>query len=308
LSKSNTRLTFIAPCARRLGERRLGARRLGGGVAARRREAERREAGRRLAAVPEGDAVWRTARRLHEALAGRVLTRCDVRVPRFATVNLTGQTVTEALSRGKHLLIRTDAGVTVHTHLRMDGSWRVRPASERVPGNHRIRLILGNDTWQAIGYLLGIVEILPTTAEPATVGHLGPDLLGPDWDPAEAERRLRANPSRPIGEAVLDQRNLAGIGNVYKAETLFLRGVNPWRPVGEVADLTALVDLAKRLLEANKDRFGQVTTGSRRRGEATWVYGRADRPCRRCGTPVRTADQGSDSESRVTFWCPHCQT
>jgi len=272
------------------------------------REAERREAGRRLAAVPEGDVVWRTARRLHEALAGRVLTRCDVRVPRFATANLTGQTVTEAISRGKHLLIRTDAGVTVHTHLRMDGSWRVRPASERVPGNHRIRLILGNDTWQAIGYLLGIVEILPTTAEPATVGHLGPDLLGPDWDPAEAERRLRANPSRPIGEAVLDQRNLAGIGNVYKAEMLFLRGVNPWRPVGEVGDLTALVDLAKRLLEANKDRFGQVTTGSRRRGEETWVYGRAGRPCRRCGTPVRTADQGSDSESRVTFWCPHCQT
>jgi endonuclease-8 len=252
--------------------------------------------------------VWRTARRLHEALAGRVLTRCDVRVPRFATANLTGQTVTEAISRGKHLLIRTDAGVTVHTHLRMDGSWRVRPASERVPGNHRIRLILGNDTWQAIGYLLGVVEILPTAAEPSTVGHLGPDLLGPDWDPAEAERRLRAAPSRPVGEALLDQRNLAGIGNVYKAETLFLRGVNPWRPVGEVADLTALVDVAKRLLEANKDRFGQVTTGSRRRGEETWVYGRAGRPCRRCGTPVRTANQGSDPESRVTFWCPQCQT
>ena len=272
------------------------------------RAAERREAGRRLAAVPEGDVVWRTARRLHEALAGRVLTRCDVRVPRFATANLTGQTVTEAISRGKHLLIRTDAGVTVHTHLRMDGSWRVRPASERVPGNHRIRLILGNDTWQAIGYLLGIVEILPTTAEPATVGHLGPDLLGPDWDPAEAERRLRANPSRPIGEAVLDQRNLAGIGNVYKAETLFLRGVDPWRPVGEIGDLAALVGLAQRLLEANKERPGQVTTGVRRRGEETWVYGRAGRPCRRCGTPIRSADQGRDPDGRVTFWCPRCQS
>src|SRR5499433_3434338 len=265
-------------------------------------------AGRRLAGVLEGDVVWRTARRLHEALAGRVLTRCDVRVPRFATADLTGQTVTEAVSRGKHLLIRTDAGVTVHTHLRMDGSWRVRPASERVPGSHRIRLILGNDTWQAIGYLLSIVEILRTAAEPATVGHLGPDLLGPDWDPTEAERRLREKPSRPVGEALLDQRNLAGIGNVYKAELLFLCGVNPWRPVGAVADLTALVDLAKRLLEANKERFGQVTTGSRRRGEETWVYGRAGRPCRRCGTLVRSADQGSDPESRVTFWCPHCQT
>jgi endonuclease-8 len=236
--------------------------------------------------VPEGDAVWRTARRLHEALAGRVLTRCDVRVPRFAT----------AISRGKHLLIRTDAGVTVHTHLRMDGSWRVRPASERVPGNYRIRLILGNDTWQAIGYLLGIVEILPTTGEPATVGHLGPDLLGPDWDPAEAERRLRAGPSRPVGEALLDQRNLAGLGNIYCTELLFLRGLSPWRPVGAVDDLNALVDLGKRLLEANKERDGAiVTTGSTRRGEQTWVYGRAAPPRNGSATGAGTARRRSGS-------------
>jgi len=253
--------------------------------------------------------VWRTARRLDEALAGRVLTRCDVRVPRFATANLTGQTVTEAISRGKHLLIRTDAGVTVHTHLRMDGSWRVRPASERVPGNHRIRLILGNDTWQAIGYLLGIVEILPTAAESATVGHLGPDLLGPDWDPAEAERRLRAGPSRPVGEALLDQRNLAGVGNIYGTEMMFLRGVSPWRPVGAVDDLNALVDLGKRLLEANKERDGPiVTTGSTRRGEQTWVYGRAGQPCRRCGSTIERAEQGGPGEERVRYWCRHCQT
>ena len=252
--------------------------------------------------------VWLTARRLNEALSGRVLTRCDVRVPRYATADLTGQTVTEALARGKHLLIRTDRAVTVHTHLRMDGSWRVRPAGERVPGGHRIRLILANDAWQAVGYLLGIVEILPTAREHTAVGHLGPDLLGPDWDPAEAGRRLRADPARPVGEALMDQRNLAGVGNVYKAETLFLRGVSPWRPVGEVADLTALVALAQRLLEANKERFGQVTTGSRRRGEETWVYGRAGRPCRRCGTPVAAADQGPGTQERVTFWCPRCQS
>jgi endonuclease-8 len=257
--------------------------------------------------VPEGDAVWRTARRLHEALAGRVLTRCDVRVPRFATANLTGQTVTEAISRGKHLLIRTDAGVTVHTHLRMDGSWRVRPASERVPGDHRIRLILGNSTWQAVGYLLGIVEILPTAEEPATVGYLGPDLLGPDWDPAEAERRLRADPSRPVGEALLDQRNLAGIGNIFATEMLFLRGLSPWRPVGEVSDLRALVELGQRLLDANKERAGIITTGVARRGEETWVYGRAGRPCRRCGTPIRRTEQGAAGEERLRFWCPACQ-
>jgi endonuclease-8 len=251
--------------------------------------------------------VWRTARRLHEALAGRALTRSDVRVPRFATADLTGRVVTEALSRGKHLLIRTGDGITVHTHLRMEGNWRVRPAGERVPESHRIRLILANDAWQAVGYQLGVVEILPTSAEREAVGHLGPDLLGPDWDPAEAERRLRAGPARPVGEALLDQRNLAGIGNIFATEMLFLRGVSPWRPVGQVADLRALVELGQRLLDANKERSGIVTTGVARRGEEHWVYGRAGRPCRRCGTPIGRAEQGGPGEERVRFWCAACQ-
>jgi endonuclease-8 len=257
--------------------------------------------------VPEGDTVWLTARRLHEALAGRVLTRSDVRVPRYATTNLAGRTVTEVAARGKHLLIRVEGGITVHTHLRMDGSWRVRPARERIGGSHRIRLVLANDTWQAVGYQLGIVEVLPTAQEASVVGHLGPDLLGPDWDEAEAARRLRAVPARAIGEALLDQRNLAGIGNIFLTEMLFLRGISPWRPVGEVADLDALLELGRRLLEANKDRIGQVTTGVRRRGEETWVYGRAGQPCRRCGTTVRRAEQGGAGEERVRFWCPRCQ-
>jgi len=258
--------------------------------------------------VPEGDLVWLTARRLHEALAGRVLTRSDVRVPRYATTDLTGRTVTECIARGKHLLIRVEGGVTVHTHLRMDGSWRIRPARDRIAGSHRIRLVLANDTWQAVGYQLGIVEILPTAREASVVGYLGPDLLGPDWDPAEAAGRLRAAPDRAVGEALLDQRNLAGIGNLYKAEVLFLRGLDPWRPVRDVADLDALVGLAHRLMDANKERSGQVTTGVRRPGEQTWVYGRAGRPCRRCGTPIRAADQGSETSERITFWCPHCQS
>jgi endonuclease-8 len=257
--------------------------------------------------VPEGDVAWLTARRLHEALAGRVLTRSDVRVPRYAATDLTGRAVAEALARGKHLLIRVDGGVTVHTHLRMDGAWQVRPAAAPVKASHRIRIILANDAWQAIGYQLGVVEILRTDREESAVGHLGPDLLGPDWDPAEAVRRLRASPDRPVGEALLDQRNLAGIGNLYKAEVLFLRGISPWCPAGQAAGLTALVMLARRLLDANKARAGQVTTGNWRRGETTWVYGRAGRPCRRCGTPVRSADQGSQPDERITFWCPVCQ-
>jgi endonuclease VIII len=258
--------------------------------------------------VPEGDAVWLTARRLHEALAGRVLIRSDFRVPRYATTDLTGRAVTECVARGKHLLTRVEGGVTVHTHLRMDGSWRVRPAGDRTGPSHRIRLVLANDTWQAVGYQLGIVEVLSTAREARAVGHLGPDLLGPDWDPAEAARRLRAAPARAVGEALLDQRNLAGIGNIYKAEVLFLRGVNPWRPVGEIAGLDALVSTAQQLMDANKERFGQVTTGVSRPGEQMWVYGRAGRPCHRCGTTIRAADQGGDTTERVTFWCPRCQS
>ena len=253
--------------------------------------------------MPEGDVVWYTARRLHEALAGRVLTRSDFRVPRLATADLTGDVVVETISRGKHLLTRTKGGLTVHTHLRMDGSWRVRPATEQLRDSHRIRLILANEDWHAVGYQLGVVELVRTSEEEQITGHLGPDLLGPDWDCAEAVRRLSAEPGRPIGEALLDQRNLAGVGNLYKAEVLFLRGVNPWQPTGTVTDLGAMAELARRLLDANKDRIGQVTTGSWRRGEETWVYGRRGRPCRRCGTPIRSEGQ----RDRVTFWCPSCQ-
>jgi endonuclease VIII len=258
--------------------------------------------------VPEGDVVWRTARRLHGALAGQVLTSSDFRVPKFATADLTGRAVTETVSRGKHLLTRVEGGVTVHTHLRMEGAWRVRPAAERYTQSRHIRLILANSAWRAIGYQLGIVEIVATTAERTVVGHLGPDLLGPDWDAAEAVRRLAAAPARPIGEALLDQRNLAGVGNIYKCEVLFLRGVSPWRPAGEVAALPELVDLVQRLIDTNKERAGQVTTGVDQPGQQTWVHGRRGRPCRRCGTPIRVADQGPDAAERVTFWCPRCQT
>ena len=257
--------------------------------------------------MPEGDVVWRTARQLDEALTGRVLTRSDFRVPRFATADLTGRMVTGTVSRGKHLLTRVDGGLTVHTHLKMEGSWRIRPAGGYPPRDHRIRLVLGNDARQAIGYRLGIVELLKTEHEPRTVGHLGPDLLGPDWDAAEAVRRLQADPARPVGEALLDQRNLAGIGNIYQSETLFLRGVSPWRPVGAVDDLPDVVDLARRLLEANKNRVGQVTTGDAARGRETWVHGRNRRPCRRCGTPIRTAGLGTAPQERITYWCPRCQ-
>ncbi len=253
--------------------------------------------------MPEGDTVFHAARELRAALAGRALTRSDFRVPRFAVTNLSGRTVTEVVPRGKHLLIRTDNGLTVHTHLKMEGRWRIAPASERLRDSYRIRLVLANDQWRATGYELGIVELLRTAQEDRVTGHLGPDLLGPDWDQAEAVRRLSADPERSAGEALLDQRNLAGIGNVYKSEVLFLRGIRPWRPVGKIHDVDALVGLSHRMLDANKDRVKRVTTGDARRGHETWVYGRRGQACRRCGTRIRRAELGD----RITYWCASCQ-
>jgi endonuclease VIII len=257
--------------------------------------------------VPEGDVVWLTARRLHDALAGRVLTRSDFRVPRFAATDLTGRSVTGSVSRGKHLLLRVEGGLTIHTHLRMDGSWRIRPSGDPVPASHRARLLLANDAWQAIGYQLGIVEVIRTAREEQVTGHLGPDLLGPGWNAAEAVRRLAACPGRAVGEALLDQRNLAGVGSEFATEMLFLRGINPWRPVGEVERLLALVDLGHRLLDANKTRLDRVTTGDSRPGRRSWVYGRAGQPCRRCGTAIRRGEQGPSGQERLRFWCPSCQ-
>ncbi|MEV6156732.1 DNA-formamidopyrimidine glycosylase family protein [Nonomuraea sp. NPDC052129] len=257
--------------------------------------------------MPEGDAVYRTAARLRGALDGRILTRSDFRVPRHATADLSGRTVLESLSRGKHLLTRVEGGLTVHTHLRMDGSWRVLPAGRRTAPGDQIRLVLANERWQAVGVRLGVVDLLKTADEHRVVGHLGPDLLGDDWDPAEAVRRLREAPERTIGEALLDQRNLSGIGTIYRAETLFLRGIWPWRKVGDIEDLDALVTLAQRLLAANRTHAATVTTGDRRPAGQTWVYGRAGRPCRRCGTRISRGEMGAQPQERLILWCGDCQ-
>ncbi len=251
--------------------------------------------------------VWRTARKLDDALTGRSLTRSDFRVPRYATTDLTGRTITETVSRGKHLLTRVEGDITVHTHLKMEGNWRVSRAAGYQLRDHRIRLILANEEWEAVGYLLGTVEVVRTSREDHVVGHLGPDLLGPDWDADEAARRVSADPDRTIGEALLDQRNLAGIGTIYRAESLFLRGVNPWQRVGDVRSLPELLEQARRLLAANKERTNTVTTGVNARGAETWVYGRAGRPCRRCGTPIQKANLGPVIEERLAVWCPRCQ-
>ncbi|HEX2175795.1 MAG TPA: DNA-formamidopyrimidine glycosylase family protein [Nocardioidaceae bacterium] len=257
--------------------------------------------------MPEGDTVWRTARRLHRALAERALTGSDFRVPRHASVDLSGQVVHEVVARGKHLLHRIGDDTTLHTHLKMEGAWHLyRPASRwRRPG-FQARVVLQTDAWLAVGFDLGAVDVVRRAAEHDLVGHLGPDLLGTDWDAEEAVRRLRRDPDRQIGDALLDQRNLAGIGNLYKSEVCFLTGTDPYRRVGDV-DLPRIVARAHALLQANKERAEQTTTGDRRAGSRTWVYRRGGQPCRRCGTTVRAVDQQGAAHTRQTFWCPHCQ-
>ena len=258
--------------------------------------------------MPEGDTVWRTARRLHQALAGQLLTTTDFRVPAYATLDLRGRRVHEVRARGKHLLTRLEPDLTVHTHLKMEGSWHVyRPGTPWRGPNHQVRLVLATSDWTAVGFRLGIVEVLATSEEDRAVGHLGSDLLGPDWDVDEAVRRLQQRPDRPLGEALLDQANLAGIGNIYKAEVCFLTGISPWTPVGEVADLAGVLDTAQRMMSADRERPAQTTTGDTRPGRQLWVYGRAGQLCRRCRTPIRRAPAGDGSAARSTYWCPHCQ-
>ena len=257
--------------------------------------------------MPEGDSVFKAARRLRAQLVGRTVTRSDFRVPRFATADLSGQQVTSFESVGKHMLTGFSGGLTLHTHFEMDGAWQVVQSGKRLPRtfDDEIRLVLATDGPTAYALRMPVLELVE---DPATVvGHLGPDLLGPSWDSAEAVRRLVSDPSRPLVEALLDQRNLAGIGNLWAVETCFLRGRSPWTPVGEV-DLPPLLDLVQRMLRHSLDHPGQVTTGDTRRGMTHWVYGRAGRPCRRCGTEIAFRDSVTGTNwSRETWWCPRCQ-
>ena len=258
--------------------------------------------------MPEGDTVLVVARRLHQALAGEKLLRTDFRVPRFATVDLAGQLVESVASRGKHLLMRTDQGVTIHSHLRMDGAWHLYRSGEKWRGpGFQVRAVLETKPWLVVGFRLGRLDVIKTEREGSLLAQLGPDVLGPDWDATEVLRRLGAQPEREIGSALLDQRTIAGPGNIYKSEACFLHGVDPFTRVGEVADLEGLVTLLKGLMEANRGIGRQITTGDNRPGRGRWVAGRAGQPCRRCGTAIRSAEQESYGAERITYWCPACQ-
>jgi endonuclease-8 len=261
--------------------------------------------------VPEGDTVFRAARRLDAALAGSTLVHGEIDVPAYSTADLAGFTVDQVVARGKHLLMRLRRGderLTLHSHLKMDGAWVLVPASRppRAGPAHEVRARLSTEQWHAIGTLLGTVTLLPTDDEHQVVGHLGPDPLDDAFDAAEAVRRLAGQPDREVAEALRDQRNLAGLGNELVVETLYLRGVHPWRPVREV-ELDPLVALATKVIRANATRRVRSFTGDLRPGRTTYVYGREGRPCRRCGARVSARDQGAPTKLRRTWWCPVCQ-
>ncbi|MQA14466.1 MAG: DNA glycosylase [Pseudonocardiaceae bacterium] len=260
--------------------------------------------------MPEGDTVHLAAGRLDAALAGHRLVRGELRHPRWSTHDLAGRCVVGVTSVGKHLLTRFDDGMSLHTHLRMDGAWHVYPAGRRWRGPaHHVRAVLAVPEHVAVGFRLHDMALLPTTAEHRLIGHLGPDLLGDGWGPAaaaEAVRRLAAHPEREVGLALLDQTVLAGVGNLYKTEVCYLLGVSPWTPVGRV-DAARAVALSRELLSRNAGRPEQSTTGDLGRHAAYWIFERSGQSCRRCGDVVASAAQGSDTAERIAYFCPTCQ-
>jgi endonuclease VIII len=261
--------------------------------------------------VPEGDTVHRTADRLDAALRGSVVERAELRWPSVPDVDLAGSRTLEVVARGKHLLHRFDTGSTLHTHLRMEGQWRVEhpgPATERALRRHDLRAAVLTGRWSALGLRLGMVDLVPTSRESDLVGHLGPDVLGPDWDaPAVAERVTTADGL--IGDTLLDQRVLAGVGTFWASEILFVERVLPWARARELDRdrVLALLERLHRLMAVARRTGWQTSTGIQRPGEEAYVHARSGRPCRRCGDTVRVAVTGAAPRQRTLFSCPTCQ-
>ena len=261
--------------------------------------------------MPEGDTVWRTAQRLHAALADKPIVEADLRWPDISTADLSGRATIEVVSRGKHLLHRIEGGLTLHSHLRMEGQWRVEATASLAGSwrrNPQLRALVAAADWTGLGLRLGMLDLVPTAREGDLVGHLGPDVLGPDWDAARAVDNL-ARAHVPIGQALLDQRNLAGVGTMWCAETLFLEKVPPWSLADEVdrAVVERVVARAHRLIDNGKGHAVQSSTGSYRRDDVHYVHARSGLPCRRCGTTVRVAPIGVPPQERTMFYCPGCQ-
>lgn len=274
--------------------------------------------------MPEGDTIFRAAAAMHRALAGRVVTGFDTGLAHLARVHddapLTGRPIEACESVGKHLLVRFGGDLILRTHMRMSGSWHLyRPGEAWQRPAHQMRVRIDTDAWTAVAFNVPVAEFVRGRDRPRhqPLATLGPDLLSPRFDRGEALRRLAAAGARPIADVLLDQRVMAGIGNVFKSEVLFLCGIHPDRSAAAVGEAghAAILDTAAPLMRSNTGpgagaeivtyRGLRRTTRQAHGEENLWVYGRAGRPCRRCGTLVASARRGLDA--RPTYWCPRCQ-
>ncbi|WP_024288762.1 DNA-formamidopyrimidine glycosylase family protein [Cellulomonas sp. KRMCY2] len=262
--------------------------------------------------MPEGDILKRTARSLDRALTGSVLVRAELRWPSAASVDLTGTTVIGTESYGKHVFTRFDDGRSLHTHLRMDGSWQIARtgsagSSARGPF---VRAVLASTDWTAVGDRLGMLDVVATRDEHTLIAHLGPDVLGDAFPTAGlpvALERFADRGSTPVAEVLLDQTVVAGLGTIYMAESLFVRRLWPWTAGRDVADPASLLMTARVLMERSVVAQHPTATGDDRRGLTTWVHGRLRQPCRRCGTPVAVGQARAAPMQRPVFYCPGCQ-
>lgn len=259
--------------------------------------------------MPEADSVWRAAHRLNSVLSGTALLQAELRWPKIAGADLRGWRTVEVVPRGKHLLHRFDSGITLHSHLRMDGRWDVNAGQgRRPPDRSDVRTWLVTEVATVTGRRLGMLGLVPTRREGTVVGHLGPDILAEQWNRAAVSATLR-NDSRAIGAALLDQRVIAGLGTMWISELLHQLRLHPWRPASELgeAERDELLGLARRWLWRAKDSDVPSSTGSQQRGSSTRVHGRSGRPCPRCGDTVRVAMIGEPPQDRTMFYCPSCQ-
>ncbi len=273
--------------------------------------------------MPEGDTIFRAARTLNRALGGGTVVLFESVLPALTRVHedapLTGRTIEQVTAAGKHVLMQFSGGLILRTHMRMNGSWHIYRRGERWQRSRRdMRVLVATAEFEAVGFNIPVAEFIAAKdlARHDELRRLGPDLLSETFDAADALQRLRERGDLEVGDAVLNQRLVAGIGNVYKSEVLFLCGINPFATVGSLTDshLSSIVDTARRLLRLNvSETLAPMTTytGYRRTtnrddpSERLWVYGRARQPCRRCGTAIEVKAQGRDA--RLTYWCPQCQ-
>ena len=274
--------------------------------------------------MPEGDTIFRAARTLHRALAGSTVTRFETVLPALSRIDqdspIAGRTIERVFSAGKHLLMEFSGGLILRTHMRMNGSWHIYRAGERWRRSRRdMRIVVATNQFEAVGFNVPVAEFV--TADRIdrhnALTALGPDLLGDAFDPDEALRRLRQRRELAIGDALLNQRLLSGVGNVYKSEILFATRTNPFAAIASISDetLKEIVATARRLLTLNVKAGVQPmttyagyrrTTQSSDPGQRLWVYGRGGKPCRRCGAAISVRAQGADA--RLTYWCPSCQS